>query len=104
MANNNLNSIENANINNKESSKFNVKMKAKTTEKIGLFSAVMIIFGAMIGIGIFLKNGSVFKNNNGNPYGILISWIIVILIAICTAYSFGEISRIRVAANAGLGG
>lgn len=104
MANNNLNSIENANINNKESSKFNVKIKDKTTEKIGLFSAVMIIFGAMIGIGIFLKNGSVFKNNNGNPYGILISWIIVILIAICTAYSFGEISRIRVAANAGLGG
>lgn len=86
------------------SSKFTVKMKAETAGKIGLFSAIMIILGAMIGIGIFLKNGGVFRNNNGNPYGVLSSWIIVILIAICTAYSFGEISRIKTETNAGLGG
>jgi hypothetical protein len=48
-------------------------MKAETAGKIGLFSAIMIILGAMIGIGIFLKNGGVFRNNNGNPYGVLSS-------------------------------
>ena len=104
MTNGDYKSLNKENIINQKTPKFCVKMKPKTADKIGLFSAIMVILGAMIGIGIFLKNGGIFKNNNGNPYGILTSWLIVIVIAICTAYSFGEISRVRTAANAGLGG
>lgn len=81
-----------------------VKVKTETAGKIGLFGAISVIFGAMIGVGIFLKNGSVFRNNNGNPWGVLLSWGLVFLIALCTAYSYGEITRARVAKNSGLAG
>jgi hypothetical protein len=44
-----------------------VEMKTETAGKIGLFGAISIIIGAVFGVGIFLKNNGVFKNNNGNP-------------------------------------
>ncbi|MDE7433907.1 MAG: hypothetical protein K2M43_02105 [Mycoplasmoidaceae bacterium] len=45
----------------------------KTAASIGLFGAMSIIIGSTVGVGIFFKNGGVFKNNNGNPIGILLS-------------------------------
>ncbi|MDE6476815.1 MAG: hypothetical protein K2L48_01245 [Mycoplasmoidaceae bacterium] len=39
----------------------------KTAASIGLFGAVSIIIGSTVGVGIFFKNGNIFKNNNGNP-------------------------------------
>jgi len=44
-----------------------VKMSNQTAGKIGLFGAMSVIIGGIIGIGIFFKNGGVFSNNNGNP-------------------------------------
>ncbi len=67
------------------------KVKQKTAGKIGLFSAIMVIFGAVVGIGIFFKNYSVFKINNGNWMGVLLAWVISIVMVLCTAISFGEI-------------
>lgn len=58
---------------NKQASKplgTSVKMKADTARKIGLFGAICVIVGSVIGIGAFIKNKSVFTNNNGNPYGV----------------------------------
>ena len=81
------------------------KVSKQTAGKIGLFSAIMIIFSTLIGIGIFFKNSAVFNNNHGNPYGILISWIIAIILVMCTALSFCEISSCKTKGkSAGLGG
>jgi len=82
-----------------------VKMKTETAGKIGLFGAISIIIGTVFGVGIFLKNGGVFKNNHGNPLGVLLSWGIAFIIAFATAFSYGEITRVRTkAANSGLAG
>lgn len=81
------------------------KVNRQTAGKIGLFSAIMIIFSTLIGIGIFFKNFSVFNNNHGNPWGILISWIIAIILVMCTALSFCEISSCKTPGKSdGLGG
>ena len=64
-----------------------ITVKTETAGKIGLFGAISIIIGAIIGVGIFLKNKSVFNNNNGNPWGVLLSWGLVFLIAFATAFS-----------------
>ena len=82
-----------------------VTVKTETAGKIGLFGAICVIIGGVFGIGIFLKNNNIFKNNNGNPWGVLLSWGIVFLIAFATAFSYGEITRVRTkSANAGLAG
>jgi hypothetical protein len=50
-----------------------IKMSQKTAGKIGLFGAVSIIIGGMVGTGIFFKNGSVFAGNNFNGIGVILS-------------------------------
>jgi amino acid permease len=49
-----------------------VDLTIKKNKMLSLFSAIMIIIGSVIGIGIFFKNGTVFRFNHGNPYGVLI--------------------------------
>ena len=105
-----------SNINRTKSTSFNInkepepigpsiKMKTETARKIGLFGAVAIIIGSVFGVGIFLKNKSVFFNNNGNPLGVLLSWSIVFIIAFATAFSYGEITRVKTkTTNSGLSG
>lgn len=81
------------------------KIKQQTAGKIGLFTAVMMIFGTLVGIGIFFKNYSVFKNNHGNPIGILLSWILAIVLIMSIALSFCEISSVMIKNKAdGFGG
>jgi amino acid transporter len=87
------------------SSELGIKVSKSTAGKIGLFGAMAVIIGGVIGIGIFFKNNGVFKNNNGNATGILLSWGIAIIIGIATAYSYGEIVSAKdKSANSGLGG
>ena len=50
-----------------------VEMKTETAGKIGLFGAIAIIIGTVFGVSNFQKNNGVFKNNNGNPWGVLLS-------------------------------
>ncbi|MCF0227384.1 MAG: amino acid permease, partial [Malacoplasma sp.] len=83
-----------------------VTVKSQTAAKIGLMTAISLIICSVVGVGIFFKNGSVFKNNNGNAIGVLVSWIITSVIALFTAISFAEIVTVKKCAgtNAGLGG
>jgi hypothetical protein len=50
-----------------------VSVSNKTVGSIGLFGAISVIIGAVIGIGVFFKNGSVFRNNQGSGIGVLFS-------------------------------
>ena len=83
-----------------------VTVKNQTAAKIGLMTSISLIICAIVGVGIFFKNGSVFKNNNGNAVGVFVSWIITAIIALFTAISFAEIVTVKKCAgtNAGLGG
>lgn len=81
------------------------KVKTKTAGKIGLFSAIMLIFGSVVGIGIFFKNYAVFSTNKGNWVGVLVSWIISIIMVLCIALSFGEVVTCKTKVQGeGLGG
>ncbi|MCQ2956783.1 MAG: amino acid permease [Mycoplasmoidaceae bacterium] len=81
------------------------KVKQETAGKIGLFTAVMMIFGTLVGIGIFFKNKSVFENNHGNPTGILLSWIVAIVLILSIGLSFCEICTCKTKSKAdGFGG
>lgn len=68
-----------------------MEVSVKTAKKIGLFAAISILIGSIIGIGIFFKNNTVFQNNDNNAIGVLISWILASIISLATAYSFSEI-------------
>jgi hypothetical protein len=35
-------------------------------KKIGTLSAILFVFGTTVGSGIFIKNGSILSNVNGN--------------------------------------
>lgn len=78
----------------------------KTASKIGLVGSISIIIAAVLGVGVFFKNGSVFTNNNNNPWGVLLSWGLAIIIALFTAFSFSEIVTVKGLKNpdAGLAG
>lgn len=76
-------------------------MSVKTGKKIGFLASLSIALGAIIGIGIFLKNISVIRDQlteNGNSFSIwslLLTWIFSAIISLCTAYSFTEISTCK---------
>jgi len=82
-----------------------MKVKQQTANKIGLFSSIMVIFGAVVGIGIFFKNVGVFKANNNNWLGVLLSWVFAIVMAMCMAISFAEAGSCKLKIKSdGLGG
>ncbi|MBQ0045395.1 MAG: amino acid permease [Mycoplasma sp.] len=78
----------------------------KTASKIGLIGSISLIIATVLGVGVFFKNGSVFANNNNNAIGVLLSWILAIVIALFTAFSFAEIVTVKGLRNpnAGLAG
>ena len=76
-----------------------MNVKKETAAKVGLGSAI----SGVIGIGIFFKNDSVFKNNDFNALATLITWIISIFFVLCIALSFGQIVSCKTNDNLGLG-
>ena len=68
-----------------------MSVNIKTAKRIGLFAAISVLISSVIGVGIFFKNGAVFANNNDNPIGVIISWVLASIIALTTAFSFAEI-------------
>ena len=80
-----------------------MNVKKEAAAKVGLGSAIITIFSGVIGIGIFFKNDSVFKNNDFNALATLITWIISIFFVLCIALSFGQIVSCKTNDNLGLG-
>lgn len=78
----------------------------QTAGKIGLMGSISIIIASVVGVGIFFKNGGVFKNNWWSPSGVLMSWILAAIVALFTAFSYAEIVTVKGMKNpnAGLAG
>ncbi len=66
-------------------------MKYGKAKKFGLFTAISLIVGSVVGIGIFFKNISIFSAAEGNGGVILSAWIISGFIALGAALAFAEI-------------
>jgi APA family basic amino acid/polyamine antiporter len=67
--------------------------------KLGLFPATNIVVANMIGAGIFTTSGLLMAGLN-NPLLMLALWIVGGIIALCGAFSYGELG----AAMPGAGG
>ena len=59
--------------------------------KLGLFDAVMVISGDMIGVGIFVTTGFIAANVP-SPGGLLLIWRLGGLLALAGALSCAELS------------
>lgn len=74
-------------------------MNQKKAHKIGFFASLAISVSSVIGIGIFFKNISIFKNqaiensNDFSLYSFLVVWILGALISLLTAYCFLQVSK-----------
>lgn len=63
----------------------------KLSRSLGLFQAVMIVVGTVIGSGVFFKPAGVFKNAGGFATGIA-AWVVAGIITMCAALTTAEIS------------
>ncbi|AAT27600.1 APC family permease [[Mycoplasma] mobile] len=63
-------------------------------KKIGFWSALAVLVGSVVGIGIFFRNGSVATAVEYNGVGWLLAWILGAIIALFTAISYSEIGSI----------
>jgi amino acid transporter len=64
-------------------------------KKISLKGAILILIGQIVGIGLFFKNMSIFNANNGNPYGIIGSWVIGAIMTLTVALTIGKIVEVK---------
>ena len=71
-------------------------MSQRKARKIGIFSALSICIGSVVGIGIFLKNASVGANVDGNGWTWIMTWAVAGVIALLVAVHFGKISKLEV--------
>lgn len=74
----------------------------KSYKKIGFFSALAMLVGSVVGIGIFFRNGTIAKATEFDGISWLMTWIVGGLIAIAMAFSFSEVGRIKINKLSGL--
>ena len=68
-------------------------IKNTTYKRFGFFTALSMVIGSVVGIGIFFKNGGVFATTEGNSISVLIAWILGGIISLFAALSFAEVFR-----------
>ena len=66
-------------------------METHLNKKYGLFVALSMVVGIVIGIGIFFKSGTILKASGGNPKIALLAWLIGGIITIFSGLSIAEI-------------
>ena len=63
-------------------------MENKLTQKYGLFTAIAMVIGIVIGSGVFFKGQNILKATNGNLFTGILAWIIGGAIMIICAITF----------------
>ncbi|MFZ4399991.1 MAG: APC family permease [Bacteroidales bacterium] len=69
----------------------NISEQSQFKKSIGLFGAITIVAGSMIGSGIFIVSADISRNL-GSPFYLLLTWLITGLITIIAALSYGELA------------
>lgn len=65
------------------------------SRKLNLFLAIAMLFGSVVGMGIFFKNQSIAKITDYNGWSIFLTWFLGGVIALFMAISFFEISSTK---------
>jgi APA family basic amino acid/polyamine antiporter len=65
---------------------------ARLTANLGLFTAITIVVGGVIGSGVFLKPSQVAQATQGYVGLIITLWIVCGLVSLCGALAMGELS------------
>lgn len=60
-------------------------------QSLGLFDAIMIVVGSMIGSGIFIVSADIARTL-GSPIYLLLTWVVTGIITIIAALSYGELA------------
>lgn len=60
-------------------------------QSLGLFDAILIVVGSMIGSGIFIVSADIARNL-GSPFYLLLTWFITGILTIIAALSYGELA------------
>ncbi|CAT05009.1 Serine/threonine exchanger SteT [Mesomycoplasma conjunctivae] len=76
--------------------------KAKNKNKISFFGALLIVFGALIGAGIFFKSKSVLEGSGFNLALAIASWIVACISIIAMSFSLIEIASVSSKSNLSL--
>lgn len=63
-----------------------------TKKQIGIFTLTGLVFGNMIGAGVFTTSGFALSDL-GSPHWVMLAWIVGGVIAICGAISYGALVR-----------
>ena len=77
-------------------------MSNKTAKKIGVFTALTMMIGSIVGVGIFFKSNGILRSNDWNGIGTLMAWIIGGLLSLAAAISFAEIGSMKTKKQTGL--
>jgi len=67
------------------------KEEGAVKRKLGLFDAIMLVMGSMIGSGIFIVSADIMRNL-GSGYWLIVVWVITGVMTIAAAISYGELS------------
>ena len=70
-------------------------MSKKKAKKISFFTALTMMVGSIIGIGIFFKNDGILKANDWNGWSTLMSWVVGGLLSAFAAISFSEMGSMK---------
>jgi APA family basic amino acid/polyamine antiporter len=68
-----------------------MKVEQKLRRKFGLLTAVAIIIGQVIGVGIFLTPAGMAKSV-GSPFWLLVIWLVMSAMALSGALCYGELA------------
>lgn len=71
------------------------KVQTKKSKKISQLSAIIMIIGASIGAGIFIKNKELSQMAQGNLILVICTWIIAGFAIMCLALSLIKVSAIK---------
>lgn len=84
-------------------------MRPQTARKFGLFTALSMVVGIVVGIGVFFKNGPILRSQalaGGTSFSfwsLIATWVVSAVIVLCSALSFAQISTCRTS-KSGLAG
>ena len=68
-----------------------IQEEGTSKRKLGLFDAVMLVMGSMIGSGIFIVSADIMRNL-GSGYWLIVVWVITGVMTVAAAISYGELS------------
>lgn len=66
--------------------------KTEMKKEMGVFTAMTVVVGCVIGSGVFFKPTAIYTATGGAPGLAIIAWVVTSLMCLCAAMTFAEIA------------